>query len=158
MAEQGKLAGNVATAFSMGWKIWGVVLITELFYFCFRTDRGLWKTALRMAVHCAAERIAAVASFCVPPADRQTEACIQQAGDGGMCCIPADFLCGCDGVGAYERDADANGSVTADAADAALQRPGHDACTGGAADCGLCAGLCLFYTCQFLFPADNAVY
>ena len=30
-----------------------------------------------MAVHCAAERIAAVASFCVPPADRQTEACIQ---------------------------------------------------------------------------------
>jgi len=111
-----------------------------------------------MAVHCAAERAAAVASFCVPPADRQTEACIQQTGDGGMRHIPADILRGCDGVGAYERDADADGSVAADAADAALQRPGHDACAGGAARCSLCAGLCLFYTCQFLFPADNPVY
>ena len=80
-----------------------------------------------MAVHCATERTAAVASFCVPPADRQTEACIQQTGDGGMRHIPADILRGCDGVGAYERDADADGSVAADAADAALQRPGHDA-------------------------------
>ena len=51
-----------------------------------------------------------------------------------------------------------NCSVAADVADAALQRPGHDACAGGAARCSLDAGLCLFYTCQFLFPADNPVY
>lgn len=35
MAEWRKLEGVERELFSMGWKIWGVVLITELFLFLF---------------------------------------------------------------------------------------------------------------------------
>lgn len=53
------------------------------------------------------------------------------------------------GVGAYERDADADGSVAADVADAALQRPGHDACAGGT----LVAAYVL--DCVYFIPASS---
>ena len=147
-----------ASFFSMGWKIWGVVLITELFLFLFfkpTADCGRLRYGWLFIVRPSGLQLLLLFVYRLLTG-RQKRVYSRRAMAGCAIFLLTSYAA----VMAWVHT-----SVTLmpmvlllPMLLTPLYKPGHDACAGGTARCSLCAGLCLFYTCQFLFLADNPVY